>query len=114
MFAVPEIAVTDDETRNRLGKRHPASLQLGVEMREAVRHLGPAHGLNPLLGKLGREAGAPVAALQALPFLGGHDDERVAPVLGDDNRFMPGLIAECAEGLLEFAGSDASRLHGSI
>jgi hypothetical protein len=32
-------------------------------------------------------------------------------VLGDDDGFLPGLVAEGAESLLEFAGSDASGLH---
>jgi len=52
MFAVPKIAVTDNETANRLRKRHAASLQFGVEMRELIRHLGAPHGLDPFLGKL--------------------------------------------------------------
>jgi hypothetical protein len=38
IFAVPKTAVADDETGNRGGKQHAASLQLGIEMRKFFGH----------------------------------------------------------------------------
>ena len=63
MFAIPEIAVTNNETGDRFRKCHSRSLQLGIEMRELIRHLGMAHGLDPFLGKFGCQANAPVTPL---------------------------------------------------
>jgi len=42
-----------------------------------------------------------ITALEALPFLGGNQVEGITSVLGDNDGFMTGLIADCAE-LAEF------------
>jgi hypothetical protein len=94
MLAVPKVAVTDDETGDRLRQRHPRSLQLGVEVREFIRRLGVADGLDPFLGQLGREPHLAIAPLEPRPFLGRPHYEGVAPVLRDDDRLMPGLVAQ--------------------
>jgi hypothetical protein len=69
IFAMPEIGVTNDETGNRFGKRHAPSLQFVVKEGEFVGDLGVEHRLTPLLGKVGGQTGAPVAALETFPFL---------------------------------------------
>ena len=53
MFAIPEIAVTNNETGDRFRKCHNRSLQFGIEMREFIRHLRMADGLDPFVGKFG-------------------------------------------------------------
>ena len=61
VFAVPKVAVPDDETGNRRGERHNRSLQLGVKMREFIGDFGLAHGLDPLFGEFRRQTDLTIA-----------------------------------------------------
>ena len=54
--------------------------QLGVEGGEFVRHLGVAHGFDPLLGK----PDASIAPFEACIFLGRQHHEFIAAVQGGD------------------------------
>ena len=71
MLAVPQIAIADDKARNgRAGSGTREQFQLGVEGGEFVRHLGVAHGFDPLLGKLLGKSDASIAPFEACIFLG--------------------------------------------
>jgi hypothetical protein len=113
MFSMPQIAVTDDETRDRFGERRWLR-QIGVEMGVFVRHVCGADGFDPFTREFGRQADAPVAALEPLPFFRRHDHQGVMTVFGDDDRLMTGFVAQRAEGLLKLAGGDADGLHDEI
>lgn len=67
--------------------------------------------IDPFLRKIAGKTGATVAPAQALPFLDWQDHQRVAAVTGDDDRLVPGLVAQSAEGLLKLAGRDADWIH---
>ena len=56
--------------------------QLGVEGGEFVRHLGVAHGFDPLLGKLLGKPDASIAPFEACIFLGRQHHEFIAAVRG--------------------------------
>src|SRR5271165_1469524 len=68
-------------------------------------------GVDPFLRQFGRETDLTIAPLETRPFFGRHDHERVAPVLGDDDRLMPGLVAQHPERLLKLARGDFGWLH---
>jgi hypothetical protein len=81
VLAVPEIAVTNDEAGNRSGHWHVTLFQFGIEGGEFVRHLGAAHGLDPLLRKVFGQPDPPIPPLEAGIFLGREQHEIVAAVL---------------------------------
>src|SRR5438128_8891069 len=56
--------------------------QLGVEGGEFVRHLGVAHGFDPLLGKLLGKPDTSIAPFEACIFLGRQHHELIAAVRG--------------------------------
>ena len=56
--------------------------QLGVEGGEFVRHLGVAHGFDPLLRKLLGKPDASIAPFEACIFLGRQHHEFIAAVRG--------------------------------
>src|SRR5271166_4560623 len=87
------------------------SLQLGVKVREFLRNLGVANSLNPRFRQLRGQTRAAIPPLEARPFLSRHDDEGILPVLGDDDRLVPGLVTQCAKGRLKFARADSRWLH---
>jgi hypothetical protein len=60
------------------GSRTREPFQLGVEGGEFVRHLGVAHGFDPLLGK----PDASIAPFEACIFLGRQHHEFIAAVRG--------------------------------
>jgi len=77
--------------------------EVGVEMGESLGNFDLAYGLDPFRGQIRGRADAPVAALQAFPFLNRRDHEGVSSMFGDDDRFVPGFVAEHAKGVLELA-----------
>lgn len=98
--------------RNTLsGAAYLLLLDLGIEVSEFVWHLGVTDGFHPFLGKFGSQAGAAITPPQAFPFFRRHHHQGIAPMLGNDDRIMPCLVAESAEGLLEFTGGDAGCFH---
>jgi hypothetical protein len=111
MFATPKIALSNDQARYRPRERRPCLLQLVVEEGEFGWDFDVANRLDPFLGKLCCQSDAPVAALQAIPLLRRHDDERVAPLFGDDHRLLSRRIAQGAEGVLKLTGRYADRGH---
>ena len=66
------------------GSRTREPFQLGVEGGEFVRHLGVAHGFDPLLGKLLGKPDASIAPFEACIFLGRQHHEFIAAVRGGD------------------------------
>ena len=70
MLAMPEIDVTNNKAGNRYGRRHAALFQFGVEGGEFVRHLGVAHGFDPLFREILGKANPPIAPLEPGIFLG--------------------------------------------
>ena len=114
MLAVPEVAIADNQPGDGFRKRDSRLLELGVEMAEFFRNLGAADSLDPFLGQFGGEAHTPVASLETLPLFRGHDHERVATMLGDNHRLMPGLVAQRAEGLLKLTCGNFGWFHAVI
>ncbi len=67
--------------------------------------------IGPFLRQIARQPSATVAPAQTLPFLNRQDDQRVTAVTRYDDRLVPGLVAQGAEGLLKLAGCDADWIH---
>ena len=88
------------------GSRTREPFQLGVEGGEFVRHLGVAHGFDPLLGK----PDASIAPIEACIFLGRQHHEFITAVRGgaigggagaggDRHRVAAGAICQGLESL---------------
>ena len=83
------------------GSRTREPFQLGVEGGEFVRHLGVAHGFDPLLGK----PDASIAPFEACILLGRQHHEFIAAVRGGDvgggdrHRLAAGAVCQGPENL---------------
>ncbi len=101
-LGMPEIAVADDQTGEGLWKSHCRLLQFAVEMRIFIGDLGVTNSIRPLLWQFAGETCPAITPQEAMPFLNLHDHQGIAPMLGDYDWLMPGLVAQRPEGLLEF------------
>src|SRR5256714_8817028 len=93
--------------------------QLGVEGGEFVRHLGVAHGFDPLLGKLVGNPDASIAPFEACIFLGRQHHEFIAAVRGDAvgggdrHRLAAGAVRQGSKALLELGFGHADHFHAN-
>src|SRR5580704_11686088 len=89
--------------------------QLGVEGGEFVRHLGVAHGFDPLLGK----PDASIASLEACIFLGRQHHEFIAAVRGgaggggDRHRLAADAVCQGSKALLQRGFGHADHFHAN-
>src|SRR5437667_11892197 len=88
--------------------------QLGVEGGEFVRHLGVAHGFDPLLGKLLGKPDASIAPFEACIFLGRQHHEFIAAVRGGDrHRLAADAICQGSKALLQLGFGHADHFHAN-
>src|SRR5580704_4550709 len=88
--------------------------QLGVEGGEFVRHLGVAHGFDPLLGKLLGKPDASIAPFEACIFLGRQHHEFIAAVRGGDpHRLAAGAVCQGSKALLQLGFGHADHFHAN-
>src|SRR5260370_718523 len=88
--------------------------QLGVEGGEFVRHLGVAHGFDPLLGKLLGKPDASIAPFEACIFLGRQHHEFIAAVRGGDRHGLAaGAGRQGSKALLQLGFGHADHFHAN-
>src|SRR5207253_2158385 len=88
--------------------------QPGVEGGEFVRHLGVAHGFDPLLGKLLGKPDASIAPFEACIFLGRQHHEFISAVRGGDrHRLAAGAIRQGSKALLQLGFGHADHFHAN-
>src|SRR5712675_443190 len=93
--------------------------QLGVEGGEFFRHLGVAHGFDPLLGKLLGKPDASIAPFEACISLGRQHHEFIAAVRGGDvgggdrHRLAAGAICQGSKALLQLGFGHADHFHAN-
>jgi hypothetical protein len=113
MLAVPEIAIANDETRNRTEQRHVESLQLCIEVRELVWYLGSAYSFDPFLREIGGPPDQSVATLKTRVLVRRHHHEVIAAGLRNGHRSLPGLVGKCLESALKLAFRHTEHFHPS-
>lgn len=111
ILTLPQIAVLNDETRDRRGQSQDRSVQQAIEMRIFCRNFCRFHRVKPLVRQIHCEPDLAIAAFQPFPFLGRENDELVSTMVGDDDRLGARDLPKRLEALMELDWIDAYRPH---